>query len=172
MEHFFKRILLTALVAVGAFSGVAEAACAGTLYFKAPSSWSSIYVVRHHEANLVPATLKNGDYYEIDLATYAPDQGWAGASGFALTSQSAGCGTNVLAVNSMGFNVPEDVCITSSVAISCPGAGNKVYIAEDPLNPGRTYSPEGNVPRASVRTDVPKPSLQLHDRVPCGCRSR
>ena len=96
-------------------------------------------MARDNQAKLVPATAKDGDYYVFDLAAYAPDQGW-GANGFALTSQTAGCGTKVPAVNADGFNIQGEVCNTATVAIPCPGAGNHLYVAENPLQPGTLYT--------------------------------
>ena len=140
MEHFFKKFLPALLVAVGVFSGEADAACAGTVYFKPPSSWSSVYVAKDYSTNLVPSTQRQGDYYVIDLAEYAPNEGW-GFTNFNLIS-GAECGSGVSKVNGTLFNTVGTTC--EDYSIPCPGAGNRFYVSENPLQPGTTYI--GNYP--------------------------
>ena len=140
MEHFFKKFLPALLVAVGVFSGEADAACAGTVYFKPPSSWSSVYVAKDYSTNLVPSTQRQGEYYVIDLAEYAPNEGW-GFTNFNLIS-GAECGSGVSKVNGTLFNTVGTTC--EDYSIPCPGVGNRLYVTEDPLRPGTTY--RGNYP--------------------------
>ena len=140
----FGKVLPALLVAVGAFSVEANALCTGTMLFKPPSTWSSVYVAMDNATKQVPATQKSGEYYVIDLATYAPDQGW-GNSAVILSGGTAGCGSLVQTVGSTGFDVSGEVCnITAARGISCPGTGDTVYVTENPLNLGSTYV--GSVP--------------------------
>ena len=55
MKSVFGKVLPALLVAVGAFSGTADAACSGTLYFKAPPEWGSdVYVAFEQMVQGVP----------------------------------------------------------------------------------------------------------------------
>jgi len=135
----FATKLFVVMATVGCMCSVANAgACGGTLYFKPPASWTSVYIVKEMRTQLLPTTLKQGEYYEVDLATYAPDQGWVNSS-FSLTNTSECFDYNALNVNFNDFNITGYACNSSSNNISCPGEGNSIYVMEDPLNPGRTY---------------------------------
>ena len=140
----FATKLFVVMATVGCMCSVANAgACGGTLYFKPPASWTSVYIVKEMRTQLLPTTLKQGEYYEVDLATYAPDQGWVNSS-FSLTNTSECFDYNALNVNFNYFNSTGSACSSTSNNITCPGVGHSIYVMEDPLNPGHTYV--GTVP--------------------------
>lgn len=130
-----KSALCTALplavMAVTGFTANADAACAGTLYFKPPSSWSSAYVM--FERTGTQMTNQVDGYYTIDLSTVA-SAGWGRTSfGLSKTNCNDNC-TGVVGTTSWNGNG------ASTDNISCPGAGNKIYVAEDPTNLGHTFT--------------------------------
>ena len=144
MEHFFKRILLTALVAVGAFSGEADALCAGTVRFKPPVDWTEAYFgTRNCSAVLAghAPTLDADGYFTFDLGNIGYQE--MGATNFSiLSSVTQG---NIFAISRTGWvtavgagEAPQNA-LTNNANFPCPGAGNTVYIQDDPLSPGTTY---------------------------------
>ena len=144
MEHFFKRILLTALVAVGAFSGEADALCAGTVRFKPPVDWTEAYFgTRNCSAVLAghATTLDADGYFTFDLSNIGYQE--MGATNFSiLSSVTQG---NIFAISRTGWvtavgagEAPQNA-LTNNANFPCPGAGNTVYIQDDPLSPGTTY---------------------------------
>jgi fibro-slime domain-containing protein len=134
-----ERFLPALLLAVGAFSGTAEAACLGVMKFKPPSDWSSIYVAMDNQTKLVTGTADADGYYTIDLGTSAPDQGW-GSSAVLLAGSPGACGANVPIVTATGFGVSGEVCNVATRGISCPASSkDTIYVENDPLNPGTTY---------------------------------
>ena len=140
LGNVFGKVLPALLVAVGAFSGTAEAACLGVMKFKPPSDWSAVYVAMDNATRVVPATTVDANgYYVIDMGTYAPDQGW-GNSSILFANQAAGCGTNVSVVASTGFNISGEVCNVAARGIKCPATStDTLYVEADPLVPGATY---------------------------------
>lgn len=143
--HSFKSALCAALplmvISVTSFTVDADAACSGTIKFKPPTAWSSVYVAMDNSAREVPASTMVDGYYVIDLATYAPDAGW-NSTKFKFVGSTGGCGNQVPMVSSTSFNTTGDFC--NNYSIPCPGSGNTSYVAEDPLNLGNTYI--GSVP--------------------------
>ena len=130
LKGLFGKVVPALLVAVGAFSGTADAQCAGTLYFKPPTNWTTPYV--NFERSSKVMTQKDGEYYVFDLSTHG-GSGW-GSSEFGLVSTN--CNDNCAAVVSTNqWNVAASV----KTDIDCPGSGKKVYVAENPLQPGTTY---------------------------------
>ena len=137
------------------FSAANAGACGGTLYFKPPASWTSVYIVKEMRTQLLPTTLKQGEYYEVDLATYAPDQGWVNSS-FSLTNTSECFNYSALNVNFNYFNSTGAACNSSSNDITCPGVGHSIYVMEDPLNPGHTYVGSVSVDAKYLYVKVPQ----------------
>ena len=137
MKGALGKILPAMLVVVGAFSGTADAACAGTLYFKPPKTgcsggtWGSVYAYITQQAT--PMTQKDGEYYVLDLGS-ATQQNWSNADVSIISST----GNPACFVGTTKWNSYEQYSIPND-GIACPGAGNKLYVAEDPLNLGSTY---------------------------------
>ena len=138
IKGVFAKVVPALLVAVGAFTGTADAACAGTLYFKPPANncsggnWSSVYVYITQTATKL--TQKDGEYYYIDLGT-ASQQNWSNADVSVISST----GSPACFVGNTKWNTYEQYSIPND-GITCPGAGNKIYIAENPLQPGTVYT--------------------------------
>ncbi len=119
------------------FAGVqnAFAACSGTVYFQAPSSWSSVYVAMDNNAN--PVTKQENGWYVINLAKDAPDQGW-GSTGFVIAESKAGCGTAVPIVNGTSYNIQGEICNLGTTGITCPGEGSSIYVSGNPASPDKS----------------------------------
>ena len=70
----WKWVLGTSLI----FAGVQDAlaACEGTLHFKKPDDWATVYVTMNNIAALVPATAYNAatGYYDYDLSLAKGEQ--------------------------------------------------------------------------------------------------
>jgi fibro-slime domain-containing protein len=126
-----------ALSACLLFAGVqnAFAACSGTVYFQAPSTWSSVYVAMDNNAN--PVTKQENGWYVINLAKDAPDQGW-GSTGFVIAESKAGCGTAVPIVNGTSYNIQGEICNLGTTGITCPGEGSSIYVSGNPASPDKS----------------------------------
>ena len=144
MERFFRKFLLTALVAVGAFSGEADALCAGTVRFKPPVDWTEAYfgTLNCSPAEAGHTTAIDADgYFTFDLSNIGYQE--MGATNFSiLSSVTQG---NIFAISRTGWvtavgagEAPQNA-FTNNANFPCPGAGNTVYIQDDPLSPGTTY---------------------------------
>ncbi len=149
MEHFFKRILWTAMVAVGAFSGTADAQCycGGTVRFKAPSNWSEVYFGTRNcsaaEAGHVAAPDADG-YFTYDLCNIGHLEN-SGAFFSILNSVTQG---SISVIKKSSWVTPTNDGVpnafSNNLDFTCPGAGNITYVAENPLVPGTVYT--GSVP--------------------------
>ena len=120
----------------GAFAG-----CLGTAYFKAPSDWTqAIFTGQNNAAGAKTVTTKNADgYFEIDLSTIgAPDY----ANTFSVTNDMA-AGMNSFIVTDtvwMHQNPYDANARANMTTLPCPRSDDgMVYVAEDVLNPGKTY---------------------------------
>lgn len=117
-------------------SSLAHADCYGTVYFEAPASWSNVvYVVFNNTATAVPATVKDAQgYFVVDMSLYT-------ATGNTVTTY------NFANSSVMDYPLPAvvngtsyDTSMSSRIGtLNCPGAGAKLYVTEDPLNPSTTY---------------------------------
>jgi len=143
MEHFFKKFLPALLVAVGAFSGEADALCAGTVRFKPPVDWTEAYFGTRNcspaEAGHTTAIDADG-YFTFDLSNIGHQE--TDVTNFSiLSSVTQG---NIFAISRTGWaitagSVPPYVAFTNNAVFPCPGVGNTVYIQDNPLSPGTTY---------------------------------
>ena len=109
-----------------------QAACSGTVYFKAPDSWTNVYAnVSQRQTRIT--TVVDG-WHVIDLATVT-QQDWA--TKFDILSAA---GHPVYYVNGTVWNAFEQYSLPQETnQITCPGVGNTIYLAEEPLTPGKPY---------------------------------
>lgn len=124
---------MLAVMAVTSFSVDADAACAGKLYFKAPSDWSDVYVV-FEQISYQMTTMEDG-YYTIDLASLG-GHGWQRNSFGISDSKIVNSRSNM--VGSKYWNVVSIASVESD-NIKCSDAGKSIFIVEDPLYPGQTH---------------------------------
>ena len=71
LGNVFGKVLPALLVAVGAFSGTADAQCAGTVRFKPPTNWTQAYFGDRNcpAAQAGHATTLDADgYFTFDLS--------------------------------------------------------------------------------------------------------
>ena len=135
-----KKILITLLFAlVGLQNAFAQYdVCRGTVYFKAPSDWTGAYIGGFNVNKLQKMTLAANGYYEYDLANL----GVQGRLFFAIGNQASPTGS--LIVTTKGFGIEPKMGSfdsnwpTNDADIPCPGAGESVYVIEDPKQPGKT----------------------------------
>ena len=141
LGNAFGKALPALLVSVGVFSSVASAACQGTLYFKPPAGWSSVYFNANNLSKPIPSSSKNANGW------WVYDMGESGAEAqetkFAL---SDGTTTPMKYVTTKTWDALSQY--DANVAknnrdIPCPGASGSVYVAKDPSGSG-TYV--GDVP--------------------------
>ena len=128
-----------AILVVGAQATFAG--CMGTAYFKAPSDWSqAVFTGQNNAAGAKTVTTRNAEgYFEINLATIgAPDY----ANTFSITNDM-GAGMNSYIVTDtvwMHQNPYDANARANMTTLPCPHSDDgQVYIAEDVLNPGKTY---------------------------------
>lgn len=109
----------------------AQAACAGTVQFKAPAGWAGVYTnIAQKQTKFT--TVVDG-WYVIDLST-ATQEPWA--VDFNLLSAPSSPVNYVNAVVWDGFSqysLPND----DKQHFTCPGVGNTIYVAEDALKSWR-----------------------------------
>lgn len=143
-ETIKQKKLSTWLLALMLFilpSSLAYADCYGTVYFQAPASWSNVvYVVFNNATVAVPATVKDAQgYFVVNMSLYTATGNTVTTYNFANSSQMDYPLPAV--VNGTGY----DTSMSSRIGtLTCPGASAKLYVTEDPLNPGTTY--EGTNP--------------------------
>lgn len=149
LGNVFGKVLPALLVAVGAFSGTADAQCAGTVRFKAPSDWTEAYFGTRNcpPAQAGHATARDDDgYFTFDLSTIGHQEN-GGNSFSILSSVTQGSISMISSLNwvaPVGSGEAPQNALTNNAVFPCPGAGSVTYIADDPLNPGKTY--KGTVP--------------------------
>ena len=150
LGNVFGKFLPALLVVVGAFSGTADAQCAGTVRFKPPTNWTQAYFGDRNcsaaEAGHV-TTLDADGYFTFDLSGIGHQEN-GGTSFSILNSVTQG---DIAAISLTGWvtqlNSGEAAqnALTNNSVFSCPGVGNTVYIAQDPLSATpKTYV--GSVP--------------------------
>lgn len=149
LGNVFGKVLPALLVAVGAFSGTADAQCAGTVRFKAPSDWTEAYFGTRNcpPAQAGHATARDDDgYFTFDLSTIGHQEN-GGNSFSILSSVTQGSISMISSLNwvaPVGSGEAPQNALTNNAVFPCPGAGSVTFIADDPLNPGKTY--KGSVP--------------------------
>ena len=134
MKGVFGKVLPALLVAVGAFSGTADAACGGTLYFKKPSSWTAAYVV--YENTTYATTTKDGwDYIDLNKVIGG---GW-GRTNFGIGNSTDIYNSTGKVLKTVWDGTGDIGNSIDTDGIPCPGTGNTVYVQENPTKPGTTY---------------------------------
>ncbi len=149
LGNVLGKVLPALLVAVGAFSGTADAQCycGGTVRFKAPSNWSEVYFGTRNcsaaEAGHVAAPDADG-YFTYDLCNIGHLEN-SGAFFSILNSVTQG---SISVIKKSSWVTPTNDGVpnafSNNLDFTCPGAGNITYVAENPLVPGTVYT--GSVP--------------------------
>jgi len=141
-KKLLHHVLASALLLVCAQNALAQ--CAGTVYFKAPSDWTEAYVGGYGASSLGKMTLNENGYYEYNLLDLKIPSGYDPK--FAIANQDDTDG--LIIVSTKGFGISPTVASASwptyDANIPCPGAGNILYVTQNPNNPSRTYT--GDVP--------------------------
>lgn len=136
------RLLIAALAFTTVQGVMAQTTCKGTVYFGAPSTWTGAWIGGFNVTTLKEMALNTDGYYEYDLANL----GVQGRLFFALGNQATAAGSKI--VTAKGFDVSplngasDAYWPTNEADIPCPGEGNRVYVTEDPVNPGKTLITE------------------------------
>ena len=132
-----RNVLVLLVVAQGVFAQ--QNSCKGTVYIKAPDDWVGSVYVGGFNASAKKATLNADGYYVFDLYVLGIiDPNYAKFS----VGNNAG-----KVITTTGFNVATRISndmmwYTNDATFTCPGEGKVVYISEDPLRPGKTYTGE------------------------------
>ncbi|WP_290743765.1 fibro-slime domain-containing protein [Fibrobacter sp. UBA4309] len=130
-----SKILLTVLAVSGLQS--AFATCEGTLYLKLPNDWlEGFYVMTESSsAEARPRYDAATGYFKVDLAQV---ESGAKDSTFALTNRLY-MPMKYIVQAEWNNSVNDDFrYLRGKTDIKCPGAGNSVYVLEDPEKPGKT----------------------------------
>ena len=131
----WKWILGTCLI----FAGVQNviAACEGTLHFKKPDDWTSVFVTMNNIAAPVPATALNAatGFYDYDLSAA---KGEAQEMTFGLASSSTNPLNYVLKSTWNGKSAYDPNLPKNQRDITCPGAGKDVWVLENPKQASKT----------------------------------
>ena len=137
LGNVFGKFLPALLVVVGAFSGEATATCLGTLYFKPPSDWNSVYFYAQNNITQIPATS-----YDAASGWWVYDLSNAISEGYETTFSLASAATNPLNYIGATWNIStnDGNAPKNNRALTCPGQGGVVYVAEDPLRPGYVHA--------------------------------
>ena len=122
--------------------------CKGTVYFKAPDDWTGAWIGGFNVNTLKKMTLNaETGYYEYDLSLL----GVQDKLFFAIGNQATAAGSKTVTrttFNGTPSNGANDSnWPTNDANIPCPGEGGVIYVAENPLIPGKTYTGE-NPPNA------------------------
>ena len=138
-KNLWGSVLGLAVFVAGAQA--AFAGCMGTAFFKAPSDWTqAIFTAQNNAAGAKTVTERNAEgYFQIDLSTIgAPDY----ANRFSITnSMSSGMTSYIVTDTAWTVQNPYDANARANMTtLPCPSSDDgQVYIAEDVLNPGKTY---------------------------------
>ena len=119
----------------------AFAGCMGTAFFKAPSDWTqAIFTAQNNAAGAKTVTERNAEgYFQIDLSTIGA---FDYANRFSITnSMSSGMTSYIVTDTAWTVQNPYDANARANMTtLPCPSSDDgQVYIAEDVLNPGKTY---------------------------------
>ena len=148
----FGKVLPALLVVVGLFSDVADAQqcfCGGTVRLKPPDNWTEVYFgTRNCQATEAGhVTTKDAEgYFTFDLCDIAHQEN-GGTSFSILSSVTQGSISMIDPLNwvtPVGAGEAPQNALTNNAKFACPGAGSTLFVASDPLNPGKTY--KGGVP--------------------------
>ncbi|MBR2074088.1 MAG: fibro-slime domain-containing protein [Fibrobacter sp.] len=150
LGNVFGKVLPVLLVTVGAFSGTADAQCAGTVRFKPPTSWTQAYFGTRNcsAAEAGHATTLDADgYFTFDLSGIGHQEN--GATSFSILSSVTQGSISMISrtawETSVGAGEAPQNALTNNAVFACPGAGNTIFIAQDPLSATpKTYM--GTVP--------------------------
>ena len=137
LGYVFGKFLPALLVVVGAFSGEAAATCQGTLYFKPPSGWTSVYFFAQNNITQIPSTA-----YDATTGWWVYDLSNAISEGYETSFSLASSSTNPLNYIGTTWNIStnDGNAPKNNRALACPGQGGVVYVAEDPLKPGYVHA--------------------------------
>ncbi len=118
--------------------------CKGTVYFKAPDSWTAAYIGGFNVNTLRRMTLNSDGYYEYNLANLGITDNQHVY--FAIGNQQTASATLEIVTNTrFAFtptNTNDNNWPTNQASLACPGDGKVVYVAENPSIAGRTYMGE------------------------------
>ena len=115
----------------------AWAGCAGTVYFKAPSDWTqAVFSGTNNDTPLVIKTRDENGYFVADVADIGLE---ASFNTFSIANKT-GKG-NILVLDTVWNynNAYDDNAHKNMAKLTCPGAGNKIYVMQDPLSDGKTF---------------------------------
>ncbi|MBR2210897.1 MAG: fibro-slime domain-containing protein [Fibrobacter sp.] len=150
LGNVFGKFLPALLVAVGAFSSMADAQCAGTVRFKPPTGWTQAYFgTRNCDATEAghATTLDADGYFTFDLSTIGHQEN--GGNNFSILNSVTKGSMSVITktgwVGSVNGGEEPKNALTNNAVFGCPGVDSTIYIAQDPLSAtAKTYI--GSVP--------------------------
>ena len=113
--------------------------CQGTVFFKAPDDWDAAYIGGFNVNTLKAMTKNDEGYYVYDLSLLGIKDKlfFAIGNGSPATKIVTSTKFNGPTANANDANWP-----TNEASIACPGNGKVIYVSENPLVPGRTYTGE------------------------------
>lgn len=131
----FERVLALMLLVAGVQSAFASG-CKGELYFKAPESWTTVYLAtQNHAASKMTLDAKTG-YYHADLETW-PQESYA-IKGFSIGNSIKKPIAYIDPTDWVLTESGDDSFLQNNWMFTCPGEGKTMYILENPAKPGET----------------------------------
>ena len=130
----FLKILLSAVAIAGVQNALAK--CEGTLYLEMPDDWQSFYILTDSKSGEAPFRYDAATgYLTMDLARAASGEN---DSTFALANRLY-MPMKYIVQAEWNRSVNQDSrYLNGKKDIKCPGAGNSVFVLEDPEQPGKT----------------------------------
>ncbi len=119
--------------------------CGGTVRLKPPDNWTEVYFgTRNCQATEAGhVTTKDAEgYFTFDLCDIAHQEN-GGTSFSILSSVTQGSISMIDPLNwvtPVGAGEAPQNALTNNAKFACPGAGSTLFVASDPLNPGKTYT--------------------------------
>ena len=130
----FLKILLSAVAIAGVQNALAK--CEGTLYLEMPDDWQSFYILTDSKSGEAPFRYDAATgYLTMDLARAASGEN---DSTFALANRLY-MPMKYIVQAEWNRSVNQDSrYLNGKKDIKCPGAGNSVFVLEDPEHSGKT----------------------------------
>ena len=108
--------------------------CKGIVYLKAPDDWTSAVIGGKNVNTVKTMTLNDEGYFQYNLANLGITDNQS--PGFAIGNKASGVGLQIINGSKFAFNATNTSDTnwpTNNATLDCPGEGNVVYVAEDPL---------------------------------------
>jgi fibro-slime domain len=112
------------------------AGCLGTVYFKAPDSWTTVYLATQNHAAAKMTKDPTTGYYVAELDSW-PQETYQ-VKGFSIGNSITAPVQYITATNWVATESGDAGFLKNNQIFQCPGDGKTLYILENPASPGKT----------------------------------